>query len=94
MPPLPDDPLERGLREKLLARTRADVRVLHRALETGDFPTIVRLAHRLAGAAGALGLDDLGTTGRELELEGARGDASAVRVRLGLLDEALSRAVG
>ncbi|HZZ92936.1 MAG TPA: Hpt domain-containing protein [Usitatibacter sp.] len=94
MSPLPDDPLERGLREKLLGRTRADLARLNRALDACDFPTIVHLAHRLGGAAGALGLEDLSVTGRELEREGARGDAAAVRARLGLLVEALARAKG
>src|SRR5437763_5624348 len=82
MSSLPDDPPDTGLREKLLGRTRGDLETLHRALARGDFATIVQLAHRLAGAAGALGLEALSAAGRDLEREGERRDATGVQARL------------
>lgn len=84
---MPDSRCERELREKLLLRTRDDVGAMRSALVSHHFPLIVQKAHRLAGAAGALGLDALGDLGRALENEAAVGDASAVRTSL----EALSR---
>src|SRR3954468_10427242 len=94
MSSLPDDPLERGLREKLLARTRHDVEALRSALAAGDFATIVQLAHRLGGAAGALGLEALSNAGRELEREGERRDAARGKARLAQLAHELARAPG
>jgi len=91
MQTIPDDAPERALREKLLRRTHDDLQALRHALGTRDFPTIVRLAHRLTGAAGALGLESLSATGRELEREGERHDAVAVHERLGELSDELAR---
>src|SRR3954470_1170959 len=94
MSSLPDDPLERGLREKLLARTRHDVEALRSALAAGDFATIVQLAHRLGGAAGALGLEALSNAGRELEREAERRDATGIQARLAQVAQELARASG
>lgn len=92
MSPLPDGPLERGLREKLLVRTREDVMAMRSAAQARDFPTVVRLAHRLAGAAGALGLDALCAAAQALQRDGERGDAAKVRARLEAVAMELERA--
>ena len=92
MPHLPDDPLERGLRQKLLARTREDVDAMRSAAHAGEFPTVERLAHRLAGAAGALGLDALCDAARALQLDGERNDAEQVQARLDAVAVELERA--
>jgi HPt (histidine-containing phosphotransfer) domain-containing protein len=94
MSSLPDDPPDSGLREKLLGRTHGDLEALHCALAAGDFPTIVHLAHRLAGAAGALGLEALSAAGRDLEREGERRDADSVKARLAHVAHELARASG
>src|SRR4051794_2403163 len=94
MSSLPDEPPDSALREKLLARTRGDLETLHSALAAGDFLTIVQLAHRLGGAAGALGLEALSAAGRDLEREGERRDAASVQARLAQLAHELARAPG
>jgi HPt (histidine-containing phosphotransfer) domain-containing protein len=92
MSPLPDDPVEHGLRQKLLARTRDDVDEMRSAAQAREFPVVVRLAHRLAGAAGALGFDALCDAARALQLEGARGDGAQVHARLDEVAAELERA--
>jgi len=82
MSPLPDDSLEVLLRRKLLTRTREDVDAMRSALQSAEFPLVVRLAHRLAGAAGALGLEALSHAARELQRVGERGEAPLVQARL------------
>jgi HPt (histidine-containing phosphotransfer) domain-containing protein len=94
MPPQTDgDPLERGLRQKLLARTREDLAAMRAAAQAQDFPIVVRLSHRLAGAAGALGLDALSHAARELERDGEKGDAPQVRSRLDAVAAELDRVI-
>src|SRR4051794_30567073 len=93
MSPLPDDPLERGLRLQLLARTREDVHAMRAAAQSRDFPIVVRLSHRLAGAAGALGLDALSHAARELQRDGERRDAPRVRARLDAVAAELDRVI-
>lgn len=88
---MPDSPREEGLRERLLLRTRQDAAAMRSALAAHEFPMIVQKAHRLAGAAGALGLDALGGLGRMLEGQAARADADAVRRTLGALGRELDR---
>jgi len=90
---LPDDPLERGLREKLLVRTREDVNAMRSAAQSQEFSIVVRLAHRLAGAAGALGFESLSEAARALQRDGERGDAPKVRARLEAVAMELERAV-
>ena len=92
MSPLPDDPLERGLREKLLARTRDDLESMRAAAQRLEFPTVVRLAHRLTGAAGALGLDALYEAARALQQGGERRDAVLVNAHLDAVAAELERA--
>jgi len=89
---MPGGPLERGLREKLLVRTRDDVRTMRSAAKAREFPVVVRLAHRLAGAAGALGLDSLSEAAQALQRDGERGDAPRVRARLEAVAMELERA--
>ena len=89
---MPDSPGEEGLRERLLLRTREEVGAMRSALAAHDFALIVHHAHRLAGAAGALGLDALGAIGHALEGEAARADAEAVRRTLEALGRELDRA--
>ena len=94
MSPLPDGPLERGLREKLLARTREDVKSMRSAAQAREFALVVRLAHRLTGAAGALGLDALCEAARALQHDGERRDAAQVHARLDAVASELERARG
>ena len=90
---MPDSPCESGLRERLLLRTREDVVAMRSALAAHEFPVIVRKAHRLAGAAGALGFDALGAAGHALEREAATRDALGVEACLEALAGELDRAL-
>src|SRR4051794_32150613 len=92
MSPLPDDPLEHALRQKLLARTRDDVSAMRSAAQSREFAVVVRLAHRLAGAAGALGFDALCDAAQALEAHGERRDATQVHARLDAVAAELERA--
>jgi HPt (histidine-containing phosphotransfer) domain-containing protein len=88
---LPDGPLERALCEKLLARTRDELASMRSALAERDFAALVQLAHRLGGAAGALGLAALADAAYALEKAGERGDLPGVTARFGLLERELER---
>ena len=89
---MPDSPHEEGLRERLLLRTREDLGAMRSALAAHEFASIVRKAHRLAGAAGALGLETLGATGHALEREATGADVNAVRLALEAVARELDRA--
>jgi len=88
----PDDPLENGLRQKLLTRTHDDMDTMRSAALAQDFSIVVRLAHRLAGAAGALGLDALCEAARALQRDGERADAARVQLHLDAVATELQRA--
>ena len=68
---------EDDLRRHLVARTRDDVREMRAALARGELDAARRLAHRLLGAAGALGMDRLAGLGREIEEHALAGNAHA-----------------
>lgn len=89
---MPHSPSERGLRERLLLRTQDDVGAMQSALVAAEFATIVQKAHRLAGAAGALGFEALGAIGHALEREATAADSGAVRARLQALARELDHA--
>ena len=80
--------LEDGLRRQLLERTGGDAQRMLAALGRSDWDTIAALAHRLRGAAGALGLDAL--AGHGAAIEAACREKDVMRVREGV--ERLSRA--
>jgi HPt (histidine-containing phosphotransfer) domain-containing protein len=92
MPHWPDDPLESGLRQKLLVRTHEDVNAMRSAAQAQEFSIVVRLAHRISGAAGALGLDALCEAAGALQRCGEQCDAEQVSLRLEAVAIELERA--
>jgi len=68
---------EDDLRLALAARTTADLREMRDALGRGDLQPLVRLGHRLLGAAGALELHALADVGRDVMHRAAAGEARA-----------------
>ena len=71
--------LEDELRVALAARTTADLREMREALRHGDLQPLVRLGHRLIGAAGALELHALEDAGRDIMHRAAAGEVQAAR---------------
>jgi PAS domain S-box-containing protein len=60
--------------------TQAPQRIdeIAKALETGDLPRVVRVAHSLKGASGNLGAARVADVARRIELAGQGGDADAI----------------
>lgn len=89
----PDDP---GLRADLfvafLHRSEGDIVAMRRALAAGDLAVVRHLAHRMAGAAGAFGLQDTSDRARLLEGRCAQGTAEELDLDILRLGESLPRA--
>lgn len=52
---------------EFLERRRLDCVSLRQAVKEGDYPTLGRLGHRMAGNGSAYGLDTISDVGEELE---------------------------
>jgi HPt (histidine-containing phosphotransfer) domain-containing protein len=80
-----------ALSRRLLERSRAEALDMGLALERGDHASIASTAHRLAGAAGAMGFEALGDVGRRLQRAAEARDALAVAEQLRTLGHELER---
>jgi HPt (histidine-containing phosphotransfer) domain-containing protein len=84
------DPADIPLINELLARSAGDLAAMRAAAAAGELAPVVSLAHRIAGAAGAFGLERLASAARDAE-RAARNDRLAdARAAL----EALAAALG
>jgi HPt (histidine-containing phosphotransfer) domain-containing protein len=75
----PIDPEDLPLRDELLRRSARDLDAMRAASAAGDVAGVLALAHRMAGAAGTFGLDELSRSARALEHAARGGDAAALR---------------
>jgi two-component system, sensor histidine kinase and response regulator len=55
-----------------------DVDAIHRALESGDFPAVQRIAHNLKGSGSGYGYSQLSALGRELERMAKTGERQRI----------------
>src|SRR5688500_10553182 len=92
--PRPMDPSASSLLPKLIARCAADLEAMRAALATGDLGVVHELGHRMAGACGSFGRDDLAEVGRDLQRAAAAGDAESVGPALERLAQRLGSAPG
>lgn len=83
--------------QSLLAKFRDSAveseRAIDAAWRAGDLPGLAAAAHRVSGAARAVGATGLGRAAAALELAGKAGDREGCRDRLGQLAAELRRAV-
>jgi hypothetical protein len=76
---------------RYLEHRARDVAALHRSLDLGDFPTIVRIGHNLRGNGVSYGFPEVGAMGDALEAAATAKDAFEVRAQLRALEAWLSR---
>lgn len=72
------DPLASELLPRLLERCRHDLDAMRRALGEGKLDVVYELGHRMAGACGTFGQEQLAELGRRLERAAKAGDARAI----------------
>jgi HPt (histidine-containing phosphotransfer) domain-containing protein len=84
-------PAATALLPRFLEHRRRDVVTLRAALEQGDFETIGRIGHNMAGNGASYGFPEMSTIGRHLEAEASAGNVVAVRVQLASLEACLER---
>lgn len=78
-----------GLLPGYLERCAGDLRTVREAADRGDFTAIRAIGHRLAGAGGLYGLDEVSAKGREINLAAHAADAQAVHRAAGALERYL-----
>jgi HPt (histidine-containing phosphotransfer) domain-containing protein len=86
--------LASALLPKLLERCVADLGTMRAALQAGDLALVQHLGHRMAGACGSFGREDLAEVGQDLERAAAAGDAAAVAAALERLARRLAARQG
>ena len=69
-----------GLLPGYLERCAGDLRTVREAAGRGDFLAIRAIGHRLAGAGGLYGLDEVSAKGREINRAAHAADAEAARL--------------
>jgi HPt (histidine-containing phosphotransfer) domain-containing protein len=84
-------PAATALLPRFLEHRRRDVVTLRAALADGDFETIRRLGHNMAGNGTSYGFPAMSTIGRHLEAEAGAGNSAAVRGQLASLEACLER---
>jgi CheY-like chemotaxis protein/HPt (histidine-containing phosphotransfer) domain-containing protein len=87
-----DDPEFCEIVEEFVLSLPDQLRELHRALAAADFPELVRLAHRLKGAGGMAGFDDLMAASKQVEDLARKQDGEGVAMTLKTLSRLCSRA--
>jgi HPt (histidine-containing phosphotransfer) domain-containing protein len=80
-----------ALLPRFLEHRRGDVTTIRTALTTGDFETIRRIGHNMAGNGVSYGFAEISAMGRRLEAEADARDANAVREELAELETFLAR---
>jgi HPt (histidine-containing phosphotransfer) domain-containing protein len=78
-----DEALAANVVTRFLARSPAEIEELAGAMEAGDIDSVVRLAHRLKGAAATLGAEPLRAQAARIEMMGRDGDISEAGTALG-----------
>jgi HPt (histidine-containing phosphotransfer) domain-containing protein len=81
-----------ALLPRFLEHRRADVATIRAALATGDFETIRRLGHNMAGNGLSYGFPEMSAMGERLEVEAVARNAVAVREQLAALETFLGTA--
>ncbi|QJR10681.1 hypothetical protein DSM104443_01748 [Usitatibacter rugosus] len=69
----------KALLPQFIARCERDSGAALAALDAGDYDTIFTLGHRLTGAGGAYGFDDISEIGRGLQRAARGADAASIR---------------
>jgi len=77
---------------RFLEHRRRDVAALRAAVECGDFETIRRLGHNMAGNGLSYGFPDMSAIGRRLEIEASAGNALGVSEQVTALEICLEHA--
>jgi HPt (histidine-containing phosphotransfer) domain-containing protein len=72
-------PVATALLPRFLEHRRRDVVAIRAALEQGDFETIARIGHNMAGTGVSYGFPELGTLGARLDVEARGANVAAVR---------------
>jgi HPt (histidine-containing phosphotransfer) domain-containing protein len=80
-----------ALLPRFLEHRRGDIATIRAALATGDFETIRRLGHNMAGNGVSYGFPEMSAMGERLEAEANAGNESAVREELSTLEAFLAR---
>jgi CheY-like chemotaxis protein/HPt (histidine-containing phosphotransfer) domain-containing protein len=75
-----------ALRAGYLDRRQAEVLVLSRALQEGDFAAILKAGHNLKGTGMAYGFAEISDIGRALEAAAKGADAGAIKILLDQID--------
>jgi HPt (histidine-containing phosphotransfer) domain-containing protein len=83
-------PAATALLPRFLEHRRGDLATILTALAAGDFETIRRIGHNMAGNGASYGFPELGTLGERLEAAAGAADVEAVREQLGALEAFLS----
>jgi len=82
----------RPLMPKFLERSAADMERLRAAAAAGDAGTLEQIGHRLRGAAGSYGFDQLGELAKQLEQAAKAGDSASFLRLVAEMGENLGRA--
>ena len=85
-------PAATALLPRFLEHRRRDVETIRAAMEQGDFETIGRLGHNMAGNGLSYGFPEMSAIGERLEAGALARNEMAVREQLASLEATLARA--
>jgi len=77
--------------KRFLGRRHAELDLLRRSLEAGDYDTIRHIGHDLKGAGESFGFPELSILGAKFELAGTAKDSNLVTQHIATMERYLTR---